>query len=124
MAVLGEYLQKNNEEWQTVKQTATQKNPWFTEEFINKATEAITNQFLNKEKLINWCSHYHLDDLITPKNIGIVMAGNIPMVGFHDFLSVFISGHSQTIKLSSKDDILMHHLIQKIGEWAQESMDS
>ena len=121
MAVLGEYLQKNNEEWQTVKQTATQKNPWFTEEFINKATEAITNQFLNKEKLINWCSHYHLDDLITPKNIGIVMAGNIPMVGFHDFLSVFISGHTQTVKLSSKDDILMPHLIQKIGEWAQES---
>jgi len=42
------------------------------------------------------------------------MAGNIPLVGFHDFLSVFISGHRQTIKLSSKDDVLLRHLIQQM----------
>jgi hypothetical protein len=42
------------------------------------------------------------------------MAGNIPLVGFHDFLSVFIAGHKQTIKLSSKDDILLKHLINKL----------
>jgi hypothetical protein len=51
------------------------------------------------------------------KNIGIVMAGNIPLVGFHDFLSVFISGHKQTIKLSSKDDILLKHLVEKMTAW-------
>ena len=45
------------------------------------------------------------------------MAGNIPLVGFHDFLCVFISGHRQTIKLSSKDDILLKHLVQKMSEW-------
>jgi hypothetical protein len=45
------------------------------------------------------------------------MAGNIPLVGFHDFLSVFISGHMQTIKLSSKDDVLLKHVVDKLFEW-------
>ncbi|HPI53542.1 MAG TPA: acyl-CoA reductase [Chitinophagaceae bacterium] len=46
------------------------------------------------------------------------MAGNIPMVGFHDFMCVFLSGHKQKIKCSSKDDILIPHLIHKLIEWA------
>ena len=45
------------------------------------------------------------------------MAGNIPLVGFHDFLSVFISGHTQTIKLSGKDEVLLKHLVQKMLLW-------
>lgn len=45
------------------------------------------------------------------------MAGNIPLVGFHDFLCVFISGHSQTIKLSAKDDVLLKHLVQQLYSW-------
>jgi hypothetical protein len=51
------------------------------------------------------------------RNVGLVMAGNIPLVGFHDFLSVFVSGHRQTIKLSSKDDVLLPHLAGKLREW-------
>ena len=51
------------------------------------------------------------------------MAGNIPMVGFHDFLSVFISGHRQTIKLSSKDDVLLKHIIDKMTSWDIEIKD-
>jgi hypothetical protein len=74
-------------------------------------------EFLQKEKLEAWTRTYFLDDNITPKNVGIVMAGNIPLVGFHDFLSVLISGHKQTIKLSSKDDVLLKHLINKLIEW-------
>ena len=72
---------------------------------------------MEKEKLEQWALHYHLDDNVGGKNIGIVMAGNIPLVGFHDFLCVFISGHKQTIKLSSKDDILLKHLVEKMMEW-------
>jgi hypothetical protein len=45
------------------------------------------------------------------------MAGNIPLVGFHDFLCVFVSGHKQMIKLSSKDDVLLKHLVTKMIEW-------
>ena len=45
------------------------------------------------------------------------MAGNIPLVGFHDFISVFIAGHKQTIKLSAKDDVLLKHITDKLFEW-------
>ncbi len=117
LALLGEYLQNNSPDWQETKKAATAKNPWFTEDFINKSTNAIAHQFLDKNKLREWTNHYHLDDLIAPKNLGIVMAGNIPMVGFHDLLSVFITGHNQKIKLSSKDDVLIPYLIKKITEW-------
>jgi hypothetical protein len=117
LALLGEYLQNNSPDWQETKKAATAKNPWFTEDFIYKSTNAIAQQFLNKNKLREWTNYYHLDDLIAPKNLGIVMAGNIPMVGFHDLLSVFITGHNQKIKLSSKDDVLIPYLIKKITEW-------
>src|SRR5690606_23591827 len=75
------------------------------------------NAFLEKEKLVAWTYHYRLDDNIKPKKVGIVMAGNIPLVGFHDFLSVFISGHYQHIKLSEKDAILLTHIIEVLIEW-------
>ena len=65
-------------------------------------------------------NHYPVDDNTIPKNVGIVMAGNIPMVGFHDFLCVFVSGHYQTIKLSAKDDVLLKFLIEKMIGWNQE----
>jgi hypothetical protein len=45
------------------------------------------------------------------------MAGNIPLVGFHDFLCVFITGHYAVIKPSSKDVVLIRHLVQKLYEW-------
>lgn len=52
------------------------------------------------------------------KTVGVVMAGNIPVVGFHDMLCVFISGHKQRIKLSSKDPYLLKHLVEKaVGEF-------
>ncbi len=114
---LRDYLSANNEEWQAVKHSASIHNGWFTPEFINLAVNNITEGFLQQEKLNEWIQHYHIDDNITPKNVGIVMAGNIPLVGFHDFLSVFVSGHYQTIKLSSKDDVLLKHLIQKMVSW-------
>jgi hypothetical protein len=116
MLKLGYYLQENDAEWQQAKQHAYQKNPWFTETFIEIATKNIVEKFLQKGQLEKWVNHYHLDDPISQKNIGIVMAGNIPLVGFHDFLCVFISGHRQTIKLSSKDDVLLKFLVEKLSE--------
>ena len=116
-AELGEYLKKNDLEWKDLKEIAFNHNPWFTTAFIDHATHQIVDQFLKKEKLEEWVKHYHLDDNVQSKNVGIVMAGNIPMVGFHDMLTVFISGHSQTVKLSSKDDILLKHLIKKLNSF-------
>ena len=118
-----DYLKKNEEDWKIAKTLATSKNPWFTEHFIQLATDNIIDNFLKKEKIEKWVHHYYLNDSNTPKNIGIVMAGNIPMVGFHDFLCVFISGHKQTIKFSSKDDVLLKHLILKLNEFDKEVSD-
>ena len=114
---LSKYLEENGEEWRSVKAKAAAHNPWFIPEFIDSAVKNICNSFLQKEKLEEWVAYYHLDDNIGGKNIGLVMAGNIPMVGFHDLLCVYISGHRQTIKLSSKDDILLKHIIQKLIYW-------
>lgn len=114
---LGNYLLTDNVEWKTVKQKAFEKNAWFTSEFINISVTNIATEFLKKDKLQAWAANYFLDDNIIPKNIGIVMAGNIPLVGFHDFLAVFIAGHIQTIKLSSKDDVLLKHIVTKLIEW-------
>ncbi|MEO6583927.1 MAG: acyl-CoA reductase [Ferruginibacter sp.] len=112
MARLGEYLKENTPNWQATKEKAFQHNAWFITDFIDKAVENIVSNFLQIEKLQQWANHYHLDDTISQKNIGIVMAGNIPLVGFHDLLCVFVSGHRQTIKLSSKDNILIPFLLQ------------
>lgn len=114
---LKKYLHGNDAEWQEVKQRATIANGWFTPEFIDLAVKNITDEFLDESKLAAWIKHYHIDDTITPQNVGVVMAGNIPLVGFHDFLSVFVAGHTQTIKLSSKDDVLLKHLVQKMYSW-------
>ncbi|MBS1756554.1 MAG: acyl-CoA reductase [Bacteroidetes bacterium] len=112
LCTLGEYLKNDTTEWQQIKQNAFAKNGWFTPLFTDYACTQIADNFLQKDLLEKWVAHYHIDDNISPKNIGIVMAGNIPLVGFQDFLSVFISGHYQTIKLSSKDDILLKHLVK------------
>ena len=117
MVRLGKYLQSDHEDWLITKQKAFEKNGWFTPTFINLAVNNIVIEFLQKDKLESWARSYYLDDNILPKNVGIVMAGNIPLVGFHDFLSVFITGHRQTIKLSSKDDVLLKHIADKLFEW-------
>jgi hypothetical protein len=113
---IAEYLSKNENSWKEAKNLASYKNPWFTENFIDESTNNIITHFLNRDQLRDWVNFYHLDDLINSKIIGIVMAGNIPMVGFHDFLCTFITGHQQKIKLSSKDDVLLQHIINQIFE--------
>lgn len=116
MIRLGEYITGGHANWEAAKQSAAEKNGWFTPEFTQHAADQIARNFLTREKLKKWVAHYHIDDNIASKNIGIIMAGNIPMVGFHDMLAVFISGHSQTVKLSSKDDVLLKHLVQYLSE--------
>ncbi len=91
-------------------------NKWFIIDNIKKSLTAIKDNFLDKEKLENWVSEYQVSDTNTDKNIGIIMAGNIPLVGFHDLLSVFISGHIANIKLSSKDEVLMKYILKLLYE--------
>src|SRR6478735_8157531 len=115
-ARLGQYILSESPEWLEAKHRASLINPWFTPEFIDIATGNVAKHFLDKQKLENWASSYKIET-VAPKKIGIVMAGNIPLVGFHDFLCVFISGHKTIIKASSKDEVLIKHLALKIIEW-------
>lgn len=112
---LGEYILSSDPQWLEAKHKASLLNPWFTLEFIDLAAKNIAEQFLTKQKLTGWTSSYNFEN-IQSKKVGIVMAGNIPMVGFHDLLSVFISGHKALIKASSKDEILVKHLVKKLQE--------
>jgi len=114
---LGQYILSESPEWLETKQRASLINPWFTPQFIDMATGNIAKHFLDNQKLENWTSSYKIET-VAPKKIGIVMAGNIPLVGFHDFLCVFISGHKAIIKASSKDEVLIKHLTQKLIEWS------
>jgi hypothetical protein len=103
------------EQWSATLETAYRKNNWFTPIFLEKATEQIYNLYLQRESLKKVAAHYFLDNPASVKTVGIVMAGNIPLVGFHDFLCVFLSGHRQRCKLSSKDDVLFSTLIRLLG---------
>ena len=115
---LREYFLENGEERQEIKERAFRENPWFIPEFIEKAVESIANCMLQKDALEQWASDYGItENPVSPKTIGIVMAGNIPLVGFHDLLCVFVSGHTAVIKPSSKDEILIKHLVKKMYEW-------
>jgi len=98
------------------------KNPWFTEE-NTKAAIGAWAKLLTSENLNAWLSPYHLTDSLKPKNVLIIMAGNIPLVGFHDFLSVLISGNRAVIKLSSEDKTLLPFIIDKLIDIALEFED-
>ena len=83
------------------------QNTWFATDQIRKSLGAIRDEFLHPDKLQAWTQPYSISDELSDKIIGIVMAGNIPLVGFHDLLCSFICGHKTMIKLSSKDEVLL-----------------
>jgi hypothetical protein len=114
LSKLGKNLSLKSEALEIVKNKVTIENGWFIKEFVENALQAIITEFLDEQKLHNWANHYHLDDNIGGKNVGVVMAGNIPAVGFHDFLCLFISGHKQTIKLSSRDSVLIKYFANEL----------
>jgi hypothetical protein len=115
---LGQYMLSDEVSWENAKHKAYLENNWFIPEFVQLATENIAKNYLQQNKLDLLFDRYKLSSKNPyPKKVGIVMAGNIPLVGFHDFLSVFISGHSAYIKASSKDEALIKHLVEKLIEW-------
>lgn len=89
-------------------QSAHTQNGWFTEDNVRNALAGIT-YILDQELLVDWLSHYimKLPAKKNVKTIAVIMAGNIPMVGFHDMLCVLLSGNKFIGKLSSEDKLLM-----------------
>ncbi|MCF6278937.1 MAG: acyl-CoA reductase [Flavobacteriaceae bacterium] len=84
---------------------AKEYNGWFTDENVLFSLENW-GKSLSKRNLEKWTSSYSFSD-DTSKTIAIIMAGNIPVVGFHDFLSVLITGNNVLVKLSSNDKFFL-----------------
>jgi len=91
---------------------AKAENGWFTKENVQFACNSWS-EALSEENLQQWVSQYDIQE-VDPKTVAVVMAGNVPLVGFHDFLTVLISGHRVLVKLSSNDQQLLPYLTEKL----------
>ena len=111
LQVLGKKITNfDDPELKTAINNAYFENNWFSFENIKKA---ITNigQWLNKDVLNMWIDQYHINEKPSNKKVGIIMAGNIPLVNLHDVICCFLSGNIAICKLSGKDQILMNHIL-------------
>ena len=112
---LGEYLLSGVPDWEAAKQRAHALNGWFIPEFIDEAVQQIAGNFLQRGQLRAWADAYQLPaKREEPRTVGLVTAGNIPLVGFHDLLSIFMAGHRQLIKPSGRDEVLIRHLVERL----------
>ena len=91
------------------------QNPWFTPDNSRKALTAIATSFLNKDNLTQWVKQYSAESAHS-KTVALILAGNIPAVGFHDVLCALICGHSVQVKCSSKDDVLIPGIMKLMTE--------
>lgn len=99
----------SDSEMDEITRRAKNENAWFTSENIKRAFDGII-ALTSEAKLQQWVEKYQFN-IEVPKIVGIVMAGNIPMVGFHDLMCVLLSGHFAAIKVSSQDTFLTNKVI-------------
>ncbi|MCX6181043.1 MAG: acyl-CoA reductase [Bacteroidetes bacterium] len=110
-------LKEVEEKFLAMVHLAKSYNGWFSVASVINSCEGI-REFLRAENLVDWLAPFKkgIETLKNKKNVLIVMAGNIPMVGFHDLLCVLVSGNKATIKFSSDDDRLIPALLKILNE--------
>jgi hypothetical protein len=113
---LGEWIQRDLMQHDALLQKAYFHNRFFTIENIRQSVQSIAAYFLNEKKLRQWLGNYQIQNTGNPKRIGLVMAGNIPLVGFHDLLCVLASGNTAVMKLSSKDRFLLPEITAQLSK--------
>ena len=127
LSILGKQLLEPSDERETVIHRTAHNNAWFTIDNQKKAIQEIATHFLNKELLENWVKNYdYLEPNQAnpqPKTVGLIMAGNIPLVGFHDVLCVFMSGNKAQIKISDKDPYLLPYLFKILKDIDPRTVD-
>ena len=96
------------EDFKALIQLSQSHNGWFTPENVYFALQSWAKA-LTEDNLNQWLSAYDLSKT-NPKTVAIILAGNIPLVGFHDFLSVLMAGHKVLVKTSSNDQKLLPFL--------------
>lgn len=109
-------LQQNNAD-NEVYHRAKANNQWFTLDFIQMAVASICNEFLVADKLTHWINQYDIKALERRKTLGIIMAGNIPLVGLHDFICGYLLGFDLQLKLSTKDRVLMNYFLEILSQF-------
>ena len=102
---VGNYTDPFHQKLEAAVYSAFHQNGWFTKSNVELALRQVADQ-LKEENLTSWVEKYPIEQ-VNSKKIGVIMAGNLPLVGFHDFLCVLLSGHAIAVKLSSQDRILM-----------------
>lgn len=118
-ARLGERMRQLTSDEEVVRR-AVEANPWFQPHEVVRAARAIASTMLRPEALEEWMAHYPTLPSTTPQRALIVMAGNIPWVGFFDLLCVVMAGHRALVKPSSKDRILMEWAVEQLREMEPE----
>lgn len=91
-------------------------NEWFGENDIRHAADALRSRMLQREKIERWLAAYPAVSHHTPKRVAIIMAGNIPLVGFFDLMCVLASGNIPCVKYSGKDTPLMEYVVSLLRE--------
>lgn len=99
----------DSEEFYDLARRVENGNSWFTPESTKNALDSL-GLLLEEEALNKWVAEYPIPEKPTSKEIGVMMAGNVPAVGFHDMMCVLISGHKMHGKLSTTDEVLMRWL--------------
>lgn len=110
---LGRRLGALTPEAEVVRRAAAE-NPWFAPREICRAAGAIAGRMLVRGPLEEWLSRYPALPAATERRVRIVMAGNIPMVGFFDLLCVLAAGHRAVVKYSGKDRTMMHWVVGQL----------
>lgn len=118
-----DFLNKNQEDYndndsdfELLLKRSEIENPWFTIENQKFALKQWTD-LLTEENITDWLKEYQISK--TTKRVGLILAGNIPLVGFHDVISVVLSNHIPVIKLSSKDKYMIPFLLKKWNEFSE-----
>ena len=112
-AQLGQKLTDPDTSLTSIIQQEKNYNAWFTADNVELSVKSLGNM-LNADSIQKWLSNYSLQPPSTGKKVGLILAGNIPLVGFHDVLSVLASGHHALIKTSGQDDRLIKHVMQML----------
>ena len=113
---LGERLANfgDDEHSNRIIEDALAANGWFTRADILRAVDAIRSEMLDREVLSKWLNNYTAT--AEPKRVAVIMAGNIPLVGFFDLLCVLAAGHECHLKPSSKDSVLMRYVVEQLRD--------
>ena len=112
---LGEFIKNLPEEkFKSLAESIRLENPWFTVESVRMAVSGLI-LYLDEKKLHEWVQRYRLVQH-SPRKILLIMAGNIPLAGFHDLLCVLINGDIAVVKLSSKDTVFIRFLVSTLIE--------